>query len=150
SFYGSEQNPKSLPNRIRAVLGCDPKPEAVLRSAAKLLRGSGLTFARAVEERVLFASKAIQRRIADGFSFTASAVVGLRTSKLRAFLPGRQSLRRVFPQQLFHHLLSEAQVESWDTCEGRGQTAMFHLGALSGLITGIETPGWTSTSDYQW
>src|SRR2546427_3657129 len=27
---------------------------------------------------------------------------------------------------------------------------MFHLGALSGLITGIETPGWTSVDDYPW
>src|SRR5206468_7480705 len=28
--------------------------------------------------------------------------------------------------------------------------AMFHLGVLSGLITGIETPGWTSAKDYYW
>ena len=27
---------------------------------------------------------------------------------------------------------------------------MFHLGALSGLITGVETPGWTSANDYHW
>ena len=27
---------------------------------------------------------------------------------------------------------------------------MFHLGVLSGLITGIETPGWTSAKDYHW
>src|SRR5205814_4659721 len=25
-----------------------------------------------------------------------------------------------------------------------------HLGALSGLVTGIETPGWTSADDYHW
>jgi DNA helicase-2/ATP-dependent DNA helicase PcrA len=62
----------------------------------------------------------------------------------------RNELRRVFPQQLFHYLLSEAGVDSWDTCEGRGQNAMFHLGALSSLITGIETPGWTSARDYGW
>jgi DNA helicase-2/ATP-dependent DNA helicase PcrA len=47
-------------------------------------------------------------------------------------------------------LLSEAEVDLWDTCEGRGQAALFHLGALSGLITGIETPGWTSVRDYPW
>jgi DNA helicase II / ATP-dependent DNA helicase PcrA len=27
---------------------------------------------------------------------------------------------------------------------------MFHLGALSGLITGVETPGWTSATNYHW
>jgi DNA helicase-2/ATP-dependent DNA helicase PcrA len=150
TFFGWEHNPKSLPNRIRSVLGCDPKPEPVLKSAARVLRGSGLTFDRSVEDRVLFASKAICRRVSEGFSFTASAVAGLRTPKLRDFLTTRTPLRRVFPQQLFHFLLSEAQVESWDTCEGRGQSAMFHLGALSGLITGVETPGWTSANDYHW
>ena len=45
-------------------------------------------------------------------------------------------------------LLSEAEVDAWDGGKGRGQTALFHLGALSTLITGIETPGWTSVSDY--
>ncbi len=150
AFFGSEHNPKSLPNRIQSVLQCAPNPEAVLKAAAKLLRNSGLAFDRKVEDRVLFASKAIRRRVAEGYSFATNAVAGLRTPKLRDFLTGRQPLRRVFPQQLFHFLLSEAQVESWDTCEGRGQTAMFHLGALSGLITGIETPGWTSANDYQW
>jgi ATP-dependent DNA helicase UvrD/PcrA len=47
-------------------------------------------------------------------------------------------------------LLSEAEIEHWDTCEGRGQSALFHLGALSGLVTGLETPGWTSVADYPW
>ena len=32
-------------------------------------------------------------------------------------------------------VLTEAGVDAWDTCEGRGQTAMFHMGALSGLIS---------------
>src|SRR5262249_18908330 len=44
--------------------------------------------------------------------------------------------------------LSEAGVSRWDTCVDRGQAAMFHLGTLSTLITGIETPGWTSVRDY--
>lgn len=149
-FYGSEFNPKSIPNRIKAVLGCDPEPGQVLKEAAKQLRRSGLAFDRKIEDRVLFASEAIHRRISDGDSFSAAQVSGLRSPKLREFLMNRRPLRRVFPQQLFHYLLSEAGVDSWDSCEGRGQTAMFHLGALSGMITGIETPGWTSTQDYGW
>ena len=148
AFFGLR--PKSLPTRIRDVLGCDPNPEAVLNAAAAALRRSGLVLERGVERRVLFAGTAIRRRISEGFSFSASDVAKLRTPKLREFLTARQPLRRVFPQQLFHLLLSEAQVESWDTGKGRGQAAMFHLGALSGLITGIETPGWTSPGDYSW
>jgi DNA helicase-2/ATP-dependent DNA helicase PcrA len=149
-FIGSDINPKSLPNRIKEVLGCSPVTEQVLREAARALRKTGLAFDRNVEERVLFAARAIHRRISDGHTFSNAEVGYLRTPKLREFLTGRNPLRRVFPQQLFHMLLCEADVEAWDTCEGRGQTAMFHLGALSGLITGIETPGWTSVNDYPW
>lgn len=149
-FLGSPIKPTSMPNRIKAVLGCEPKPEAVLKESAKLLRRSGLAFDRNAEDRLLLASEAIRRRIAEGHSYANSQVAGLRSSGLRDFLTSKNKLRRVFPQQLFHHLLEEAGVDAWDTCEGRGQTAMFHLGALSGLITGIETPGWTSAEDYRW
>ncbi len=149
-FVGSEINPKSMPKRIAAVLGCTPAPEDVLKEAAKLLRRSGLAFDRKIEDRLLFVAKAIHLRIAEDKSFGTDQVSDLRTPKLREFLTSRNQLRRVFPQQLYHFLLEEAQVELWDTCEGRGQTAMFHLGALSGLITGIETPGWTGVKDYPW
>jgi DNA helicase-2/ATP-dependent DNA helicase PcrA len=149
-FYGSPINSKSLPKRIESVLGCVPQPEAVLHAAAKALRKSGLTFDSGTENRLLLASNAIYQRIANGKSLTTKQAAVLRTPKLREFLTSRNNLRRLFPQQLFHMLLAEAQVEAWDTGGGRGQTAVFHLGALSGLITGLETPGWTSVSDYPW
>ncbi|MGD0350139.1 MAG: ATP-dependent DNA helicase [Verrucomicrobiota bacterium] len=149
-FIGSDINPKSLPNRINDVLACPPVPEQVLREAAKALRRTGLAFDRNIEDRILFGARAVHRRISEGHAFSSAEVAYLRTPKLREFLTARNPLRRIFPQHLFHMLLSEAEVEAWDTCEGRGQTAMFHLGALSGLITGIETPGWTSVNDYPW
>jgi DNA helicase-2/ATP-dependent DNA helicase PcrA len=149
-FYGSPINSKSLPKRIESVLACGPQPELVLHAAAKAVRKAGLTFDIGTESRLLFASKAICQRIANGRSLTAKQADSLRTPKLRDFLTSRNVLRRLFPQQLFHMLLSEAEVEAWDTGEGRGQTAVFHLGALSGLITGLETPGWTGVGDYPW
>lgn len=149
-FIGSEINPKSLPRRIDSVLGCAPKPETVLREAAKALRQTGLAFGRNVEDRVLLAAQAIQRRIVESRSIGAGETSIFRTPRLRDFLRSRNPLRRVFPQQLFHLLLSEAEVDAWDDAAGRGQAALFHLGALSGLITGIETPGWTSVKDYPW
>jgi ATP-dependent DNA helicase UvrD/PcrA len=149
-FMGSPHNPKSLPNRIQSVLNCIPEPEPVLRAAAKVLRRTGLVFDRKTEDRMLVVSKAIRLRIKENRSPSAAQAAALRTPKLREFLTSRNQLRRLFPQQLFHMLLSEAEVESWDTCEGRGQTALFHLGALSGLITGLETPGWTSVDGYPW
>ncbi len=149
-FYGSEFNPKSLPQRIDGVLGCAPVPTDVLRAAARMLRTSGLAFSREVEDRLVLAAEAIANRIEAGTALSAQKAAVFRTPSLREFLTKSNDLRRVFPQKIFHMLLSEAEAEAWDTCEGRGQTALFHLGALSGLITGIETPGWTSTRDYRW
>jgi len=147
-FIGSSINPKSLPNRIQSVLGCAPRPETVLQEAAKAIRHTGLAFDRNVETRLLFVSQAVRHRISENRSLTRTSVV--HTPRLRDFLSSSNELRRVFPQQIFHMLLSEAEIGAWDTCEGRGQAALFHLGALSGLITCIETPGWTSVRDYPW
>ena len=149
-FIGSPYNPKSLPKRIQSVLGCEPKPEHVLKEATKALRRTGLTLVRNAEDRLLLAAIAIKKRVTDGISLKSDDALTFRTPALREFLTSRNQIRRVFPQQIFHMLLSEAEVETWDTGEGRGQTAMFHLGALSGLITGIETPGWTSARDFKW
>ena len=149
-FYGSPIDQKSLPNRIRAVLECDPNADAVLKAAARVIRKTGLALSREVEERVGFAAAALHERIADGKTLGRAQVGVLRSRDLRDFLTSTRSLRRVFPQRIYHMLLSEAEVERWDTGKERGQTAMFHLGVLSGLITGIETPGWTSAKDYHW
>ena len=149
-FYGSPHDSKSLPNRIRSVLGCTPEPEPVLRESARLLRRSGLSLSREAEDRLYFAAEALKERIFDNRFFNADDVSAFRTHKLREFLLSRRLLRRVFPQQIFHWLLSEAEVYRWDTCEGRSEAAMFHLGTLSSLVTGIETPGWTSVDDYKW
>jgi DNA helicase-2/ATP-dependent DNA helicase PcrA len=56
----------------------------------------------------------------------------------------------VFPQSLLHFLLEEAGVEAWDSADPRAQTAMFHLGQLSRLVTGLETPGWTRPGDLKY
>ena len=149
-FIGSPINNKSLPNRINAVLGCAPVPEQVLREAAKVMRSTGLAFDRETEDRVILAAKAVHQRMTMAEAVSRRQISVLHTPKLREFLSSGRELRRVFPQQIYHMLLAEAGVGAWDTCEGRGQAALFHLGALSGLITGIETPGWTSVGDYPW
>jgi DNA helicase-2/ATP-dependent DNA helicase PcrA len=150
AFYGSPHDPRSLPHRIADVLRCPPEPEQVLRASARVLRDSGLPVSDEAEDRVLFASRALRERIAGRCVSTLGDTSSLRSGKLHAFLTSGGPPRRVFPQRLYHWLLTEGEVEKWDRCSGHGETAMFHLGALSGLITGIETPGWTSTSDYKW
>ncbi len=149
-FYGSPHNSKSLPCRIKDVLTCDPNPELVFRAAARQIRHSGLAFEREAEDRLFISATSLKERIIDQTSLNQEQARFLKTKSLREFLTNGRPLRRVFPQQIYHWLLSEAEVDKWDTCTGRGETAMFHLGTLSSLITGIETPGWTSTSDYMW
>lgn len=149
-FYGSQYNPKSLPQRIGGVLGCPPKPDAVVRSAARQLRDSGLALNPDLEERIVSASKSLDERIKNGRTLNKAGTKIFRSARLRHFLERSGDLRRLFPQQLYHMLLEEAEVERWDTCEGRGEAALFHLGALSSLITGIEMPGWTSAESYKW
>lgn len=149
-FYGSPHNQKSLPTRIRNVLGCNPVPEEALWHAAESLRRSGLTVERSTEERVLAAARALKKRILDGERLGRKDVELFRSSTLREFLTSTGDVRRVFPQRIYHWFLTEAEIEQWDTGSPRNQAAMFHLGTLSGLITGLETPGWTSASDYKW
>jgi ATP-dependent DNA helicase UvrD/PcrA len=149
-FIGNKFSSKSMPRRIESVLHTTPEVETTYHAAADTIRRAGLSFGHTTEQRLLAAAKYICARINDGQVITAGQANIFRTRKLREFITSRRELRRVFPQQLFHMLLSEAEVEAWDTDKGRGQTALFHLGALSSLITGLETPGWTSARDYKW
>jgi DNA helicase II / ATP-dependent DNA helicase PcrA len=73
-FIGSEFNPKSMPNRIDEALGCNPKPEEVLKASARLLRQSGLAFDRNAEDRLLLAAEAIRRRVSEGYSYSPAQV----------------------------------------------------------------------------
>src|SRR5262249_3723791 len=71
-FFGAPHNRKSLPNRIASVLNCAPKPEPVLREAARMIRRAGLAFGKPVEGRVLSAARAIHRRISENRPLTAA------------------------------------------------------------------------------
>ncbi|MFH1466563.1 MAG: ATP-dependent DNA helicase [Pseudomonadota bacterium] len=137
--------------RIRAALGPTVvlQPEAVLRAAAAALRVRGLPLADDVEDRVVHACRLLQRRFQEDRPSTEGEVRPLVTPELRSYLK-RPPSRRVFPQQVFQLLLAEAEVWRWDQMGPRGQTAMFHVGAFSNLIKGMETPGWTQNSDFRW
>lgn len=147
-FYGKGYN--SFPARIKKVLGCGPGTEEVLQAAAQAARRAGLMMTAATVKRVRTAAEALSNRISDGRILKKPQVAGFRTPRLRELLSTGGVLRRVFPQGIYHILLTEAEVERWDSTEGRGQQALYHLGALSSLVTGIETPGWTSARDYPW
>ena len=76
---------------------------------------SGLSLSRETEDRLAYAASALRARIVDGHSYDKAEVSFLRTRRLREFLTDYRELRRVFPQQLYHWLLTETEVEKWDT-----------------------------------
>jgi len=149
-FIGSPHNTKSLPIRIKNVLNCRPDPESVFNASSALLRNSELPISEKTKKRLLYVANALKEKIIDGRSSESKEVKNLRSLGLRQFLTKKTPIRRIFPQRIFHWLLTEAEVEEWDGRSGRGGAAMFHLGTLSTLITSIETPGWTSANDYKW
>ncbi len=142
---GSQWNPKSLPRRIRETLGCDPTVEKTIKAAARRLKWEGLTVADDAEHRLITAVHLFRRRLAEGeHSPSAADVAILKSKRLRRSLMGHATAR-VFPQTIFMELANEFGISAFDDGSARGESAMFHLGTLSAIITGIESSGWTST-----
>lgn len=149
-FYGNVKNPSTFPGRVKVALGCDAKSDEIIRAACNALRAAGLPLAPDLENRLLLATDLLQRRFRGDPPAPDSDLKALKSRSLRRYLKGTGAVRRVFPQALYQMLLSEAEVNAWDGFSGRGTTAMFHLGALSTLIKGVETPGWTDPTDLRY
>jgi DNA helicase-2/ATP-dependent DNA helicase PcrA len=145
-FLGAQWG-TSLPARIQSVLRCQPNPDDVIRTACTVLGASGLPMKPNAADHLLRVTGLIQSRLKGE---PVSGFDGITTPSLVAWLRGKNKLRRVFPQQLFQWLLAEADVQAWDTATPRSVSAMFHLGQLSKLIKGLETPGWSDPSDFKY
>ena len=148
-FYGHEDRPGSLPNRIKTALGSTGPPETVLRTAARVMRDRGLRVSDLHVQRLLTLANAIRRRTTlqdRGIHLTGAQVA---CTGARRWLARNRSLRRVFPQQIFHWIIEEAGLAEW----GVGpiaESARFHVGQMSRLVKGIEASGWTPPSSLKW
>ncbi|HWT90019.1 MAG TPA: ATP-dependent DNA helicase [Solirubrobacterales bacterium] len=137
-FYG-----RALTGFIDATLGCDPEPEPVLRAAADELEARGIPVGADLADRLLRLTDALHSRVYDE-DYEPGDLSGITSAAGRTMLRAGPTPRRVFPQAIFHVLLEEAGVATWDVEGHGGESAMFHLGAFSRLITSIEMPGWTT------
>lgn len=152
-FVGSGWNERSLPRRLRDVLAVADatQPGAAqraIRAAFQILAAEGLKVDPEAADRVISAAESMSARL-YGNDVTSAAIARLVTPELRKWLSGRDPVRRVFPQTMLQWLMSEAGVHAWDVRDDRAVAAMYHLGQLSSLVTGIETPGWTRTGSYR-
>lgn len=142
SFMG-----RAMTTAIDRALGCNHDAETVLRAAADALPGTGTPIADDCADRLLLLSAGLHARIFDQPGPAQEELRRLRSTSGRAMLAAGSPPRRVFPQAIFHALLEEAGVAEWDAQGTASESVMFHVGALSRLITSIETPGWTRPGD---
>jgi DNA helicase-2/ATP-dependent DNA helicase PcrA len=149
-FYGFI-NDKALPKRIEEVLGINtPVPENVLTRAAAVLQERGIPVSNEMPERLKNLCIAIHKKLnEDGFPGVNAAEY--KCKEAAAWLNRGGKPRRVFPQQIFHWILEEAEVGGWRTDQNQSllETALFHIGQLSSLIKGVETSGWTTAFEFQ-
>lgn len=148
-FYGRPDNPRSIAGIAADTLSCGPDPVEIIRAAAVSLRASGLEPTGAGDS-LIAAATAVSQRV-RGDAVDRELVAQISTPELKTWLLGGAPLRRIYPQTLYHWLAAEAGVPMWDATDSTfSATAMFHLGQLSTLITGIETPGWVRPADFKW
>lgn len=149
-FPRSTWNKRTIGNRLEDELGvATPSARDAIPAAYDRLTREGLPVPDGAAERLLLVADAIAGRM-TGDRIGADVLASVKDEGLRDFLRGRRDVRRVFPQTVYQWLLAEGAVSGWDDESHRGQTAMFHLGQLSGLVTGIETPGWSSPSGFRY
>lgn len=147
TFYGY-----ALSDRFEQILGVKDAgqkgtAQRVIRAAFEALAKERLHVSPDAADRVIRAASGMAARLADE-PVDRADIHGLKTPELRTWLADRSTVRRVFPQTMLQWLMAEAGVANWDTDHPRAVTAMYHLGQLSTLITGIETPGWTRAKSY--
>ncbi|HET8565500.1 MAG TPA: ATP-dependent DNA helicase [Solirubrobacterales bacterium] len=138
---------RSINDFISEALNCPPTPEDVIRAAAVELGQRGLPVDEQTATRLISLADLLGARIYDGERAAAGDRRSVRSTAARMMLEGSGEMKRVFPQAIYHAFLQEAGVDSIDALGSSGETVMFHLGALSSLITSIETPGWTTAFD---
>lgn len=147
-FMGNPDRRGTLPNRVRETLGVGATTAAVIPAAIRTLRARGLNISENAAARIATLADAIRRRSTQDRGVRVSTDQ-VHCAEARRWLSRNGAIRRVFPQQIFHWLLEEAEIADWgNTAEA--ETARFHIGQISKLIKGIETSGWTPPSSLKW
>jgi len=146
-FWGD--NPQSIPARVQEVLGCRPEGREIIRNACRVLEEDGVPLAEGTADRLIAAATLLGRRLAGLPPAPKGELSRFHNPELREYLARPRAPRRVFPQAIYQMFLAEAGVGSWEDAP-HGESLLFHLGALSTLIKGMETPGWTAPDEFKY
>lgn len=150
-FWGS-QDPRSMPARVRSVLGVEPIPTEIVPAALSVLRDRGLSLPPGTGTRLQALCRAIQERLSSDEPLVTPLNHLNCSRECRRWLTRRRRPRRIFPQTIYHWLLREAAVHSWSRGTGgrAAEGALFHVGQLSSLVKAMESSGWTPTDSLKW
>ena len=151
-FLGQADNPRSMPGRIRNVLGVGPQASLVIPAAIATLRERGLNVPNGTSERLTTLCHAIKHRLESAEPQPEDIAKLNCDRECRKWLQRTRKPRRLFPQTIFHWLLREAGVAYWSADGNRAvaESSLFHLGQLSSLVKSIETSGWTPADSLKW
>ena len=151
-FWGSQNDPRSMPGRVRNTLNVRAHSHEILPAALAELRRRGLDVAADTADRLCLLCDAIRHRLTSDAPQTANIAALECNSACRRWLRRNRRPRRVFPQTIFHWLLREAGIYQWRTDENGtiAESALFHVGQLSSLVKAIETTGWTPADSLRW
>lgn len=151
-FWGQANNSRSMPARIKAILGVEAKCIDVVPAALSELKQRGLNIPKGTKKRLMTMCWAINHRLYSAEPQPEPISILKCNTKCQRWLKRKRKPRRIFPQSIFHWLLREAGIHSWGTAENRSivESTFFHIGQLSSLVKAIETSGWTPAENLKW
>ncbi|MBO9565838.1 MAG: ATP-dependent helicase [Niastella sp.] len=128
----------------------DFTPENVIRASANDLINRDVLKV-GVQDRLLLLAKALSHKLyEDTTNPYAGQFALLKCKDAARYMRSNGKPRRIFPQELLHWFIEEAELFDIDDGTAAHESILFHVGQFSKLIKGIETPGWTTADEFKY
>lgn len=125
-------------------------PEDVIQAAGNDLVDRGI-LRQGVPDRLALFAKSLNHKLYEGSTNPYASQFQLFKSKdaVKYMRTGGRP-RRIFPQEILHWFIEEAELSAIDDRTTTHESILFHVGQFSKLIKDIETPGWTTADDFKY
>ena len=125
-------------------------PENVIQAASTDLLNRGILQAGTSDRLVLLAKALSHKLYEDTPNPFASQFQSFKCKDAVKYMRTGNRPRRIFPQEILHWFIEEAELSAIDDGTATHESILFHVGQFSKLIKGIETPGWTTADDFKY